>query len=256
MDLVRLERATWVRRSVLIALGILALGWSGILSGETPAASSPDDRVRGNPRAPVTIIEYSDFTCGYCVKFFRETWPLLQAKYVDAGKVRFLYRDYPRADQGVGVEAALAARCAGEQGRYWAMHDRLFAQGPRLDASQFSDYAKAIGLKPDRYNACVRQETYLESIFNDRQEANRWGFRGTPGFVLFLTNDMSGRVETPVTVPGAFPFNVFQEQIERLLRRAGATEAPPQSSLQTKPPLLAASWSPGLTDPPPKVNEP
>ncbi|MEX5213331.1 MAG: DsbA family protein [Nitrospiraceae bacterium] len=252
MYLTRLQRAPWVRRSVLMAVGIVALGWSGILIGDTPAASLPDDRVRGNPRAPVTIIEYSDFTCGYCVKFFRETWPLLQAKYVDAGKVRFLYRDYPRADQGVGVEAALAARCAGEQGRYWAMHDRLFAQGPRLDASQFSDYAKAIGLKPDRYNACVRQETYLESIFNDRQEANRWGFRGTPGFVLFLTNDMSGRVETPVTVPGAFPFNVFQEQIERLLRRAGATEAPPQSSLLTKPSLLAASWSPGLTDPPPR----
>jgi protein-disulfide isomerase len=252
---VQTPRHSLLRRSLLIAVPVVALGWGLLHSGETPAASSPDDRVRGNPRAPVTIIEYSDFTCGYCVKFFRETWPLLQAKYVDAGKVRFLYRDYPRADQGVGVVAALAARCAGEQGRYWAMHDRLFAQGPRLDAAQFPHYAKAIGLKPERYDACVRQETYLESIFEDRQEANRWGFRGTPGFVLLLTNDMSGRVETPVTVPGAFPFNVFQEQIERLLRRAGATDAP-QSSLQTEPSLLAASSSSGLTGPPPKVNEP
>jgi protein-disulfide isomerase len=242
-------------RVLLIVVPLLAVGWGPPGVGETPAAASQDDRVRGNPRAPVTIIEYSDFTCGYCVRFFRETWPLLQAKYVDAGKVRFLYRDYPRADQGVGVAAALAARCAGEQGRYWAMHDRLFAQGPRLDASQFPQFARAIGLKPDRYEACVRQETYLESIFEDRLEANRWGFRGTPGFVLLLTNDMSGRVETPVTVPGAFPFDVFQEQIERLLRRAGATGAP-QSSLHAEPSLRTASWSPGLTGPPPKVNQP
>ena len=250
-----MQRPSLICRLFLVAASILVLGWGLFHTGRTSAASSPDERVRGNPRAPVTIIEYSDFTCGYCVKFFRETWPLLQAKYVDAGKVRFVYRDYPRADQGVGVAAALAARCAGEQGRYWAMHDRLFAQGPRLDTSQFPHYAKAIGLKPDQYDACVRQETYLESIFEDRSEANRWGFHGTPGFVLLLTNDMSGRVETPVTVPGAFPFNVFQEQIERLLRRAGATDAP-QSSLHTEPSLLAASRSPGLTGPLPKVNEP
>ncbi|HEY7531638.1 MAG TPA: thioredoxin domain-containing protein, partial [Nitrospiraceae bacterium] len=105
-----------------------------------------DGRIRGRADAPVTLIEYSDFTCGYCLKFFRDTWPKLQAKYVETGKLRFVYRDYPRADRGVGVDAAVAARCAGAQGRYWAMHDRLFGEGARLDSGTFRVYAKAIGL--------------------------------------------------------------------------------------------------------------
>ncbi len=80
------------------------------------AVSVPDDgRVQGKADAPLTLIEYSDFTCGYCLKFFKETLPKLQATYIDTGKVRFVYRDYPRADRGVGVEAAVAARCAGAQ---------------------------------------------------------------------------------------------------------------------------------------------
>ncbi|MFO0766031.1 MAG: thioredoxin domain-containing protein [Nitrospiraceae bacterium] len=101
-----------------------------VLAGVAVAKTSPsvDNRVRGSAEAPLTIVEYSDFTCGYCLKFFKETWPRLQAKYVDTGKVRFLYKDYPRADQGPGVAAALAARCAGDQGAYWPMHDRLFAE--------------------------------------------------------------------------------------------------------------------------------
>src|SRR5207245_10467243 len=61
-----------------------------------------DGRIRGSADAAITLIEYSDFTCGYCAKFFKETWPRLQAKYIDTGKVRLVYRDYPRSDDGVG----------------------------------------------------------------------------------------------------------------------------------------------------------
>ena len=75
--------------------------------GAATQSGTVDTRIRGNLNAPVTLIEYSDFTCGYCIKFFKETWPRLQARYVDTGKVRFLYRDYPRADQGPGLAAAV-----------------------------------------------------------------------------------------------------------------------------------------------------
>ncbi|HZC82040.1 MAG TPA: thioredoxin domain-containing protein, partial [Nitrospiraceae bacterium] len=107
-------------------------------------AVTDDGRIRGRADAPLTLLEYSDFTCGYCGKFFRETWPRLQAKYIETGKVRFVYRDYPRSDQGIGVEAAVAARCAGAQGRYWPMHDRLFSERGRLDSGLFKGYAKVI----------------------------------------------------------------------------------------------------------------
>ena len=74
-----------------------------------------DDRVRGNQHAPVTLLEYSDYTCGYCEKFFEETWPLLFSDYIQTGKVRLIYRDFPRAISGPSVDTAMAARCAGEQ---------------------------------------------------------------------------------------------------------------------------------------------
>ena len=179
-----------------------------------------DGRIRGRVDAPVTLIEYSDFTCGYCLKFFRDTWPVLQAKYVETGKLRFVYRDYPRADRGVGVEAALAARCAGAQGRYWAMHDRLFGEGGRLDSGAFRSYAKAIGLDQVAFAQCFDERRYLESVFQDRQEANRWGFHGTPGFILMHTVGGATEKEPAVAIPGAFPFEDFAEEIERLLRSA------------------------------------
>ncbi len=184
--------------------------------------------MRGNPQAPVTIIEYSDFTCGFCAKFFRETWPMLQARYVDTGKVRYYYRDYPRADQGPGMAGAMASRCAGEQGKFWTMHDRLFSPGADLDLMGLMQDAKKMGLDERKFQVCLRDGAHIESIFADREEGRRWGFRGTPGFVILLSQDMQGRQAAPVTVPGAFPFEVFQEQIEEFLKRvpvSGTTQS-------------------------------
>ncbi|OQW66969.1 MAG: hypothetical protein BVN29_04850 [Nitrospira sp. ST-bin5] len=187
-----------------------------------------ENRMRGQANAPVTLIEYSDFTCGYCLKFFRETWPRIQARYVDTGKVKFLYRDYPRADQGPGLDAALAARCAGGQGKYWAMHDRLFAEGGRIDQAVILRHAIAIGLTQSVFERCLKEKSHVVSIFEDREEANRWGFHGTPGFILIRTASGPTEKEPAIAIPGAFPFEMFAEEIDRLLATAphsrGGTE--------------------------------
>ncbi|GKS59777.1 hypothetical protein YTPLAS18_33040 [Nitrospira sp.] len=209
---------------VLAGLMLMA----ALVSGSAEAFRE-DARLRGNPNAPVTIIEYSDFTCGFCAKFFQETWPILQSRYIDTGKVRYYYRDFPRADQGPGVVGALASRCAGEQGRFWQMHDRLFSPGADLEAGSLAQDAERLGLNSRKFLSCLRDGAYLDAIFADREEGRRWGFRGTPGFVILLTQDMSGRQTTPVTVPGAFPYEVFQEQIEEFLRRSPGSA--PQPSL-------------------------
>ena len=213
MILVRLTQVT----TLVLSLGSLMLV---PIEAAGMGEVRDDGRIRGRVDAPVTLIEYSDFTCGYCLKFFRDTWPVLQAKYVETGKLRFVYRDYPRADRGVGVEAAVAARCAGAQGRYWAMHDRLFGEGGRLDSGAFRNYAKAIGLDQVAFAQCFDERRYLESVFQDRQEANRWGFHGTPGFILMHTVGGATEKEPAVAIPGAFPFEDFAEEIERLLRSA------------------------------------
>jgi protein-disulfide isomerase len=173
-----------------------------------------DGRMRGNPKAPVTLIEYSDFTCGYCGKFFRETWPRLRDKYVETGKVRFLYRDYPRDVEGPAMTAAIAARCAGDQGRYWDMHDRLFAGAIESDTIQA--HAKTIGLNQPAFAACLRDASHRPAILQDKEDGIRIGFVGTPGFILLRT-EQAGK-EKPVGLPGAFPIGTFENEIDRLLK--------------------------------------
>lgn len=210
----------WVSR-VTVAAGLLVA-----VAGVALAAGMPtvDNRVRGKADAPLTMIEYSDFTCGYCLKFFKETWPKIQARYVDTGKVRFLYKDYPRADQGPGVTAALAARCAGDQGAYWPMHDRLFAADGRLDVDSYEKHAKTIGLDEGKFRQCLRDAPYVQAIFQDRDEANSWGFRGTPGFVLLRTSQQPTTKNPAIAIPGAFPFEAFEEEIEKLLSSSGGKQ--------------------------------
>lgn len=204
-----------MRRVGLWLLSVVLLGASAAGAGSI----EDDGRIRGRADAPLTLIEYSDFTCGYCLKFFKETLPRLQATYIDTGKVKFVYRDYPRADRGVGVEAAVAARCAGVQGRYWAMHDRLFGEGSRLGSSSFKGFAKSIGLDQAQFGKCFDERRHLESIFQDRQEANRWGFHGTPGFILMPTAAGPTEKDPAIAIPGAFPFDAFAEEIDRMLSK-------------------------------------
>jgi protein-disulfide isomerase len=210
-----------MRSAALMPLAWLAcfVLWMAAPADARAASVTDDGRVQGKADAPLTLIEYSDFTCGYCLKFFKETLPKLQASYIDTGKVRFVYRDYPRADRGVGVEAAVAARCAGAQGRYWAMHDRLFGEGSRLDSGSFKSAAKSLGLNQTEFGKCFDERRHLESIFQDRREANRWGFHGTPGFILMQT--VAGPTEKvpAVAIPGAFPFEAFAEEIDRMLSK-------------------------------------
>jgi len=202
------------RRSVQLFVCGALLWSSSVLAGPS---SETDVRIRGQADAPVTLIEYSDFTCGYCVKFFKQTWPRIQARYVDTGKVRFVYRDFPRGDQGSGVDAAMAARCAGGQGQYWAMHDRLFAEGGQLGKPVYLRHAAALSLDQPAFERCVNEGRYTKAIFEDRQEANRWGFHGTPGFILVRTASEPTDKEPAVAIPGAFPFEMFAEEIDRLL---------------------------------------
>lgn len=196
-------------------LALLLLVPAGVAGEPLDPLVRDDGRTRGSAKAPITLIEYSDFTCGYCQKFFHETWPRLQAKYVETGKVRFLYRDYPRANKGLGLDAAVAARCAGDQGRYWSMHDRLFSAGGRLDAASLQGHAKVLGLDQPAFSKCLQEARHAKSIFQDRDQGVSLGFRGTPGFVLLRTE--ADPKEPAMVIPGAFPYEVFEEQIDRLL---------------------------------------
>ena len=206
-----------------LAIAVLSLGLAlsaGIQA--TQGSTEKDDRVRGNPQAPITLLEYSDFTCGYCEKFFQETWPILFSDYVDTGKVRLVYRDFPRALSGPSVDTALAARCAGEQGQYWAMHDRLFAGGNKFSPAQLRQQAEDLRLNAQQFNSCFEAAHHTKDIFKDRIEGGELGARGTPFFILYVTN----HPQEAVVLPGAFPYEAFKEEIDKLLQ----TVASPQGA--------------------------
>ncbi len=182
-----------------------------------------DDRIRGNHDAPVTLLEYSDFTCGFCEKFFMETWPLLFSEYVQTGKVRLIYRDFPRAVSGPSVDTSLAARCAGDQGQYWDMHDRLFASRQKFSPGQLQHQAEELRLNVRQFKDCFDNGRHMDAIYRDRMEGGSLGIRGTPSFILYLTQEP----EEGLSIPGAFPFDVFKEQIDRLLIKS---TSPPKAN--------------------------
>jgi len=207
-----------------LAIAVLSLGLA-IGAYAAQGFTEEDDRVRGNPRAPLTLLEYSDFTCGYCEKFFQETWPILFSEYIDTGKVRLVYRDFPRSPSGPSVDTALAARCAGEQGQYWAMHDRLFASSNKFSAPQLQQQADALKLDARQFASCFEGSRYTQDIFKDRMEGGELGVRGTPHFILFATDDP----QEAVAIPGAFPYEVFKEEIDKLLQTVSSPKVSSKS---------------------------
>lgn len=178
---------------------------------------TPATPTLGDPRAPVLMVEFSDFTCGYCGRFYRETLPPLKSAYLKSGKVRFAYRDYPRDEKGWGLVAAHAARCAGEQGKFWEMHDKLFDQHARLGTGVIMQLAKDLRLNEKAFAACMDSQKHIDAILADRDEAQRFGFAGTPGFLLVRTDGK--RFTDPSIMPGALPLAKFSSEIDRLLKK-------------------------------------
>ena len=143
----------------------------------------------GSPTAPVTIAEYSDFECPYCAGFAAVQMPEVRSQLIATGKVHWRFRDFPLPSHQYSQTAALAAQCAGEQGKFWEMHDQIFthhewAQTGKDPSGLFRDFGKAIGLDLDRYQACVDSRRYAGRIEASRQEGVALGVTGTPTFFL------------------------------------------------------------------------
>ena len=138
-------------------------------------------RVRGNPKAPVMIVEFSDYQCPYCHQV-EPTVKQLLAKYGD--KVSLAYRDYPlRAIHSQAEIAAEASRCALEQGKFWEYHDQLFG-GEKLDKDSLISYARNLGMDDKQFGSCLTSEKYKTSIDKDLQDGAKVGVNGTPGFFI------------------------------------------------------------------------
>jgi protein-disulfide isomerase len=195
------------------------------LAAVSPPASTDDVRVvhmrldameytRGHADAPVIMLEFTDYQCPYCRRFEAETWPRLQHEFVDTGKVRFIVRDLPLPFHLNARPAAEAAHCAGEQGRFWPMHDVLLAGTTGLDLASLVQQAQGMGLDVVRFRDCVRTNKYDAAIARNVVAAKALGLQGTPGFVLGRMTH--GELEG-IRFFGALPYDHFANVINALL---------------------------------------
>jgi protein-disulfide isomerase len=170
--------------------------------------------VVGTPDAPVTLVEFTDYQCPYCVRFTKTTFAQLKEAYVDTGKLRIVVKDTPLAMHANARKAAQASHCAGEQDAYWPMHMALFDNAKQLDEASLPGYAAILKLDMEEFSACLGSDRHLQSISADILEANKVGISGTPSFVLGVSN--GDKVQGNI-IQGAQPFDEFKRQIDALL---------------------------------------
>jgi protein-disulfide isomerase len=152
-----------------------------LLSAPRVEVASDPARVRGNPKAPVMIVEFSDYQCPYCHSA-EPTVKEVLAKYGD--KVSLSYRDFPLASIHSQAQiAAVASRCALEQGKFWEYHDQLFSS-TKLEKDDLIEYARNLKLDDKQFGSCLTSDRYSADIEKDVQEGMKAGVSGTPGFFI------------------------------------------------------------------------
>jgi protein-disulfide isomerase len=182
----------------------------------TATVTTGDNPALGRRDAPVTIVEFSDYQCPFCRQFVTTTLPALKSTYVDAGKLRWVFRDFPLDQIHPNArKASEAARCAGDQGKYWDMHDLLFQNQQALAAEQLPTYADRLGLDRAAFGACLSSGKYAAAVQKNFGDGAAAGVRGTPSFVIGRTRP-DDTVEG-LLLTGARPLADFRQEIDRLL---------------------------------------
>jgi len=200
--------------AALAATILLLAGCAG--TPAKPASDAPPApfNVMGREDAPVTIIEFTDLQCPYCARHATQTFPRLKADYIDSGKLRYTSRDLPLPFHSFALPAAVASRCAGEQGRFWEYREALFAAQTTLGTEPYGRIAGEMGLDVERLEACRSDGRAEADVRADLALAGSNGIRSTPTFVIgrVVDGEFQGEV-----VSGAQPYEVFKAKLDALL---------------------------------------
>ncbi len=198
-------------RQRLLTEEVLSLRGSAMLD----VAGAP---ARGSETAVLTVVEFSDYECPFCIKYAREILPEVDAAYIATGRVRYVFRDFP-IDQlhPEAIRAHEAARCAGEQGRFWDLHYRLFSPpGSHTDAELEARAGEAGVSLPD-WRACLASGRTRPAIEASIAAAEQLGATGTPTFFIGLRDPATDSVRVVRGITGAQPFEVFQQTLDAIL---------------------------------------
>ena len=200
-----------------MVLGILLTAVGPAIAGEPQATVSRDELVatverapgpsKGPEEAPVVLVEFSDFQCVYCRKFWQETLPRIEERYIQPGKVRFVYRHLAVLGEA-SVLAAQAAACAHDQGKFWEYHNALFGNRSPVayTAARLKRYAGQSGLNERTFSGCLDSGKHAERVETETTLGRALGASGTPAFLI------NGQL-----LIGAYPFEVFQQALDASL---------------------------------------
>jgi protein-disulfide isomerase len=192
-----------------VAVGYTARDLPTIIGGTGGAlsdTSAKDDPSWGPANAKVTIVEFADFECTFCRGWYKSVYERLYQTYGD--RVRFVYRDFPLSFHANAKPAAIAANCAGAQGRYWDYFKLLFDDPRGLGSSLYSTYAQELGLNLNTFNSCINSNKYDNEINLDIKDGERLGLSGVPAFFV---NDQ--------LISGNQPYETFRAAIEKELSK-------------------------------------
>ena len=215
---------------VLVALAVAALliapnftPLGEIKTAEPFPRPQADGNATGDPDAPIKMEEFSDFQCPLCERFYSQTERQLVDAYVATGKVYFTFRSFGEFIGPESKASAEAAYCAGDQGKFWEMHDIIFANHTGENVGDYSNrrllaMAEKIGLDMAAFQSCFNGNKYADRVNKDFTDGSATGMKGTPAFVMTYT--VNGQVQTEL-IAGAQPFSEFQSKIDAALARVG-----------------------------------
>ena len=182
-------------------------------SRPTEATVTIDNKpVMGDPSAPVTIVEFADYQCPFCLRFTKTTFTYLKSEFIDTGKVRWVALNLPLPFHKDARKAAQAAHCAGEQDKFWEMREVLFRNPQKLAGEHLPAHAAGVGLDVEAFNACLSSDRHLADIDQEAKDARAVRLTGTPSFIVGKTasDKISGQV-----IIGAQSLNVFKAAIQK-----------------------------------------
>ena len=175
---------------------------------DVSAAGNPS---LGKDDAKVTVIEFSDFQCPFCARFREQSFDQIKKNYIDTGKIKFVYRDFPLSSiHPMAEKGAEAAECANEQGKFWEYHDVLFSKQDEwttAGAPKLKEYAKDLKLDTNKFNKCLDDGKYANEVKKDFDDGVAAGVQGTPSFFI------NGK-----QLSGAQPYPAFQSAIDSELK--------------------------------------
>lgn len=226
------------QRGKLIGIGLVSLGAiffaflfiypnlkpvSGII--EPQAVSRPNEKFNaaGNPDAPIKLEEYSDFQCPYCARFTKETEAKLMETDIANGTVYFVYHSFGEFIGPESGSTAEAAYCAGDQEKFWEMHDYIFANQNGENAGNFTDrkltaFAEKLNLDMTKFKSCFNGNDYKDLIIQDGKDGLAAGVKATPSFVMSYT--VNGEIKTKL-IEGALPYDSFKQEFDAALAEMG-----------------------------------